>query len=358
MNRNYFFVIFGITVACLFLIFTSMWPSRSQAPIEEEQAQPQKLPFASFIFGVGVVESEHGNILIGASINRIVDKVPVIAGMKVKKGDELIKFENSDLQADLVIQELAYQQALANVRKLKSLPRKEDVQSAEAAVKSAESDLAQALSLYRMVQGLSDPRALSQEEVNRRAYAYETAKAKLDQAQAELNKIQSGAWKPELEIAQLEAMQAQANIRRIKTNIQRTIVKSPIDGIVLLVKIHQGEVPALDTYLNPLMILGNTEEKYLKVSINQFDVPYFRSEASAVAFLQGDSRFDFPLEFVRVEPILVSKQNLTNDIMEKIDTRVLNVIYKIKNDALQIYPGQQMDVYIEANYSSGKQNDA
>jgi len=73
----------------------------------------------------------------------------------------------------------------------------------------------------------------------------------------------------------------------------------------------------------------------------------FQSDAPAVAFLQGNEKVKFPLVFVRIEPLLVNKQNLTNDINEKVDTRVLQIIYRIKNDDHPIFVGQQMDVFIE-----------
>jgi multidrug efflux pump subunit AcrA (membrane-fusion protein) len=251
---------------------------------------------------------------------------------------------------------VAYEIALARLKKLESLPRQEDVHAAEAALKSAEVELNQAKTQYDMVQGLQDTRALSQQEINRRRFNYEQAEAKFQQAQADVNKTKGGTWKPDLQIAYLEAQEAKSNVSRIEAEIQRTIIRSPIDGKVLQIKIHEGESPL--GVNGPLMIVGNTDEMDLKVSINQFDAPYFRSNARAVAFLRGSARIEFPLEFIRLVPYLVSKQNLTNEITEKVDTRVLQVIYRIKNDAqtkdniYNIYVGQQMDVFIEAEFPS------
>lgn len=96
------------------------------------------------------------------------------------------------------------------------------------------------------------------------------------------------------------------------------------------------------------MIVGNTKEKYLDVSINQFNAMNFNPAAPAVAFLQGDARMAFPLEFISLDPYLVNKKNLTNDIEEKVDTRVLHVTYRFKKDQ-KIFVGQQMDVFIESD---------
>jgi hypothetical protein len=113
------------------------------------------------------------------------------------------------------------------------------------------------------------------------------------------------------------------------------------------VQINEAELPPPDTFNNPVMIVGDTEEMYLKISINQFDAARYRSGAAAVAFLQGDARNEFALEFVRLEPYLVDKQNLSNQLAEKVDTRVLHVIYRFKGSPKNLFVGQQMDVFIE-----------
>ncbi len=199
-----------------------------------------------------------------------------------------------------------------------------------------------------MVQQLPDPRAISEEEKKRRYSNYQQAQAKLQQAQANFDKIKLGTWKPDLNIAQHDVEQAKASLESIKTELDRTIIRAPIDATVLQINIHEGEFPPLESFKMPMMVIGNIDDLHLSVSINQLDIPHFQANTPAIAFFQGDGHTQFPLEFVRVEPILVAKQNLTNEISEKIDTRVLKIIYRIKNDHQPLFVGQQMDVFIEA----------
>ena len=100
------------------------------------------------------------------------------------------------------------------------------------------------------------------------------------------------------------------------------------------------------------MLVGNTEEIYLKVSVNQLDDSAFRPTANAVAFLRGDPKTQFRLEFVRLLPFLINKQNFNNQITDKTDTRVLQIIYRIQTSDHLIFIGQQMDVFIEAEFPS------
>ena len=70
--------------------------------------------------------------------------------------------------------------------------------------------------------------------------------------------------------------------------------------------------------------------------------------APAVAFLRGNRQIKTSLKFVRFEPYVVPKKSLTGDSIERVDTRVLQVIYSIEHSGLPIFAGQQMDVFIEA----------
>ena len=54
------------------------------------------------------------------------------------------------------------------------------------------------------------------------------------------------------------------------------------------------------------------------------------------------------MSFVRFEPFVLPKKSLTGDSTERVDTRVLQVIYRVDSDALALFVGQQMDVFIEA----------
>lgn len=349
MNRSYFNWIILAAAASVALVAAFMWREREipTVIIPTEITPGAVSPFQSYISATGIVEASSSNIFIGSPVNRVIDKVEVTVGEKVKKGQVLFRLEVRDLSAELAAHKILYENAQANLQKLEALPRAEDIAAAEAALKSVKVELEKSKSQYERVSGLQNSGAMSQEEVNRRKFAYDEAEAKLQQAQADYDKIKAGAWKPDLEIARLKVQQAKANMQRIEAEIDRTIIRSPIDATILQVKIHEGEYPPSDSSKSPPMIIGNTDKLHLRVNINQFDASYYTPKSSTVAFLQGNPQIEFPLEFVEVEPYFVTKQNLTNDIGEKIDTRVLQVIYVFKDEKPQVFVGQQMDVFIK-----------
>jgi hypothetical protein len=67
----------------------------------------------------------------------------------------------------------------------------------------------------------------------------------------------------------------------------------------------------------------------------------------AVAFLKGDTKHPMPIRFVRIEPYVVPKRSLTGDSAERVDTRVLQIIFELDRPAVPLYVGQQVDVFIQ-----------
>ncbi|MFN9739877.1 MAG: hypothetical protein ACK59R_15320, partial [Pseudomonadota bacterium] len=61
-----------------------------------------------------------------------------------------------------------------------------------------------------------------------------------------------------------------------------------------------------------------------------------------------------PAQFVRFEPLVIPKRSLTGNSAERVDTRVLQVVFAFPREKLPVYVGQQMDVMIEARPVGGR----
>ncbi len=351
MNRSYFNWILLAALIGLVIVAMFMWNEGHKKPQENLEGHISRpvSPFRSYISGLGIVEASSENINIGSPLNRVVSKVYVSVGEKVKAGQILFQLESRDLEADLQSKHIDYENAVVNLQKLEALPRTEDLLAASAALKSAEIALQQAGNRYERVEGLQISGAMSQEDVMQRKYSHEEAEAQYQKAAADFEKVKAGAWLPDIELAKLKVQQAKAEQTRIETEIGRTFITAPIAATVLQIKIHEGEFPPQDSTRNPPMIIGNTDVMHVRVNINQYDASFFNREAPAIAYMQGNANLNFPLTFVRLEPYFVPKQNLTNDLVEQVDTRVLQAIYSFKEGRERVYVGQQMDVFIETN---------
>jgi len=176
------------------------------------------------------------------------------------------------------------------------------------------------------------------------------AKARQQQAQADLDTYLAGAWKPDVVKAEALVAEAKARVQRLEQEIARRQVLAPRDATVLRVNLRKGEFVVAGSSLaeSAVMVLGDVSAYHVRVDIDEFDLPRFKPGTEAVAFYKGDGRIAIPLEFVRLEPFVIPKRALTNSQRELVDTRVLQVIYKITDNTHPVYVGQQMDVFIKA----------
>jgi hypothetical protein len=95
------------------------------------------------------------------------------------------------------------------------------------------------------------------------------------------------------------------------------------------------------------MILGDTDRLQLRTDVDEQNAPLVAPNQLAVAFMKGDTKNPIPLRFVRIEPYVVPKRSLTGDSTERVDTRVLQIIFEFDRPAMPLYVGQQMDVFIQ-----------
>ena len=114
-------------------------------------------------------------------------------------------------------------------------------------------------------------------------------------------------------------------------------------------KVHLGEFAPAGVLSQPLILLGGVEPMHVRVNVDENDAWRVRANAEAIGFLRGNNQIKTPLHFVCFEPYVVPKVSLTGDSTERVDTRVLQIVYSFERGDLPIYVGQQMDVYIDAS---------
>ncbi len=281
------------------LIFALYKPAVSA---ETPSVAPPSSPFASRVAGIGIVEPESESIAIGTNIPGIVAIVLAKVGEQVKEGDALFTIDDRDARAQLKL-------AAAQL----------DVAKSQAA------DARHRLSLYERV---SDKRAISSDELSQRRYAAAIADGRVKEAEA---------------LVQIAA-----------TALERLSVAAPIDGEILRVNVRPGEYAPAGVLRDPLIVIGNTRVMHVRVEVDEADAQRVSAEAKATATLRGYSGTPIPLTFVRREPLVLPKRSLTGDGNERVDSRVLQVLYAFDNKTIGAFSGQQMDVYIEAPAVTGK----
>jgi multidrug resistance efflux pump len=315
-------------------------------------APPPETTSDKAVAGVGLVEPESENIELSCSASGMVTGLYVKAGDRVTKGQHLFALDDRELVADLGVKKAALAATEARLHRLEQAPRKEEIPPAEAKVAEAKALVADAEVQVRLIESVTDRRAVKVEDVERRRLNYQAAVARQEEAEKDLALLKAGTWKPDLDIARADVEQAAAAVHQDEINISRLTVAAPVDGTVLQNKVRLGQYAQCGPLAEPLMIFGGGTNLHLRTDIDENDAWRVRAGVPAVARVRGNSHISYPLEFVRVEPYVVPKKSLTGDATERVDTRVLQVIYRFKDPKVSVYDGQQMDVYIDTPSNS------
>jgi HlyD family secretion protein len=316
----------------------------------EPPQTPARTPYTRSIAATGILEPASQNFAVGSALSGVVLEVHVPVdrvGAHVKAGDPLFKVDDRHLRAQLALAKTRAASASAQLTKLEELPRPEDVPPSEAKVRAARANADRARDEHERARALWFRRAISDEETVGKRLKHEEAMQQWHQAQREHELLLAGAWKPDLDVARAAVVQANAEVEQISTEIDRAVVRAPIDGQVLQVNVRAGERVG-DQSQQALMVLGHTSPLHVRADIDEHDIAEFRHDAPAVLQLRGKNARHYPLRFVRVEPYVVGKRWLTGDNTERVDTRVLQVIYALDEIDGAVYDGEQVDVFIEA----------
>jgi multidrug resistance efflux pump len=340
----------GMLVFALVHVLTAQQEKPPLSPPRE----PARASFTHTVAGSGMVEAQTENIAIGSALPGVVMEVYVPVekvGQRVKAGTALFRVDDRALRAQLKVQEASLAAANAQLAKLVAMPRREELPPSEAKVRVARANVNLQQDLADRAGLLRHSRAIAEEEAKQRQLALEVARQQLAQARADHALLKAGAWKPDKEIARAAVLQAQAQIAQTKIELERLVVRAPVDGDVLQVNVRLGEYVGTPPN-QALIVLGNVHKLHVRVDIDEHDIPRYHRGARAQAMVRGNPQVSFPLRFVRVEPYVVPKKSLTGDNTERVDTRVLQVIYAIEKTAQPVYVGQQLDVFIDTDKPS------
>jgi len=246
---------------------------------------PTENPFSKAVAASGIVESVDENIRLSPATSGLVTAVKVTTGQAIHQGELLLELDDRELYGQLLVQRANLQKLNARSQKLKAL---------------------------------ATPEALSAEERDN--------------------------IRNDLAIAQAE-------VKRIELLLDRLKLPSPIDGIVLQVNTRVGEFVATpinsgDNYVAPF-VLGRSKGFQVRADVDEINARFVKAGAKAKAFVKGEgNKHPIDLTFVRIDPYVIPKKSLTGDNTERVDTRVLQVIFRT-GEVPNLYIGQQLDVYIE-----------
>jgi multidrug resistance efflux pump len=340
------------TSAVLMLAFGWFHVVRSQ-PSDDKlvpPARPARSPYQNTIGAAGIVEARSENIVIGSAVAGIVLHTWVTqddVGKYVSKAEPLFRVDDRHLRAQLAMQQASLASAEAQYARLEAMPRPEEIPAVEAKFKSADANVVQAKDLADRARWLIQKQSLTPEEFVQREVGLEMARQQRAQAKADLDLLKAGAWKADKDVSRAAIVLAKAQAEQTETEIDRATVRAPIAGHILQVSVHPGESVGTQPG-QALILMGDLSVHHVRADIDEHDIPRFRSTAPARAYVRGHADREIKLSFVRLEKYVTPKKWLTGDNTERVDTRVLQAIYKVEAGEQAVFVGQQLDVFIDA----------
>jgi multidrug efflux pump subunit AcrA (membrane-fusion protein) len=310
--------VIALAVAVFFVLTTQ--PDRELTkPANTPPTVPAAQAASGAVSGAGVVEPSSELIEVGAQRAGVVTNMLVQPGDRVSKGQLLFTIDDRDAQSRL-------REARAAAR----LAR-ERIDSARVEVASAQ----RLLNLYTSVE---DPRAVAEQQVIDR-------RAQRDQAAARL------------EVSRAELEQAEAQVSSAQTTAGLHQVRAPRSATVLQVRTRAGEYATAGPgpgNNDPLMVLGETVPLHVRIDVDESEIDRAALGAPAVISPRGNAGRRVRATFVRAEPLVVPKRSLTNESSERVDVRVLQLVYALPQEVSGFFVGQQVDAFIPARQPQGR----
>jgi multidrug resistance efflux pump len=340
-----------LAVAGLALAVYTVSTARHQPPKVTLEAAPSVNPFQNGIAATGVVESGSRDVQIAAPEGAQCTRVFVEVGDKVKPGDPLFELDPRPLQADLVRAKAARDAAEAALKRIQAQPRQEEIPPLEAQVRALENEVADWSEQWERMTEAQKQVAANDYEVRRRLFTLDSAKARLAEARARLALLKAGPWGPDLDVAKSQLAQADATVHATELLLERRTVRASIAGTVLKRNVDPGEFAPADAKA-PSIVLGDLTTLHIRARVDEEDLPRLQAGSKATARIRGQKSITVPLTMIRIEPLVQPKIDLSGSTTERVDTRVLEVLFAVEpGSTAPLYPGQLVDVFIECDAS-------
>ncbi len=354
-------ILFTLSVIGLLAAGWVAYLSGLTQPAQTPAFAPATNPYPNGIYANGIIESDQPsgeNINVYPEVSGTVKQILVAEGQEVQAGAPLLLIDDSIQRATVEQQESQAEASRTLLEELKAQPRPEAMQVAEAQVAAAQAALKTAQDTFNKQNAayVVNPKAISKDALDNAANAVASAQANLEVAEKQRDLTKAGAWifdinNQERQYNALLKAHAASNALLAKYTLH-----APSSGVVLAVHPTAGSFispqGSYDTYtqgMTPVLVLGSPHAHLnVRCYVDEILVPRLpeRAKMKAQMTVRG-SNVKLPLEFVREQPFVSPKIELSDQRLERVDVRVLPLIFRMeKPKDLTLYPGQLVDVYI------------
>lgn len=313
-------LLLGIAVAAILGGGAWWWTARQSGAAESayRTATIERGDIRVAISATGTL-SAISTVTVGSQISGQVTDVLVDYNSEVKKGEVLARIDPSTYEAQI-------EQGNAQIA------------NAQASLKQAQATLANAELDYARKADLGRQKLVAQSDVD-------LARAARDQARAQVN------------AAQASIRQQTASTQTTRVNLDRTVIRSPVDGVVLTRTIEPGQTVAASLQAPELFTIAEDLSKMkIELAVDEADIGQVKV-GQAVSFTVdafADRQFRGQVQQVRLSatttsnvvtyPVVVSVDNSDGTLLPgltvnaEIEVSKRDDILKVSNAALRYKP--------------------
>ena len=341
-------IVSGAALLAIAAINYTMLSARHAAVIPGSDApKATREARAEAIAAPGRVEAVSEEIRVASQIGGRLQQVLVEEGDVVTRGQVLAIVENADYRARVSSAEATQRLREADARRVHNGARAQERRDAEAAVREADAVVANMASDVARKRDLFKETVISRSELDKAEEQIDVARARLDSARERLSLVEAGAREEERAHADAEVAFARAALDEARAVLEKTYVRSPIDGVVFRKFRRAGE--SVSTQFDaPIVTLADRSRTRVRVDVDEADVARLRAgqPAYVTADAFGDRRFAGRI--VRVGQMLGKKNVRTDEPTERVDTKILETLVELE-DGQELPLGLRVQAFIEAS---------
>jgi HlyD family secretion protein len=277
----------------------------------------------------GLVEpASEARELAAPVVGRIV-QMNFEEGDRVVAGDVIAQIENDDLKAQLAGAGAALIARENELLRLKTGAREQEISAARAELHEAEAVAAMALSAFERRTALEMKGIVSQEALDQARTDRDTAEARRALMAQRLSLLVSPPRPEDVAIAQSNLDAARAHLADIAAQIEKTILRSPIDGVVLKLYRRAGETVS-NLPPTPIATVGDISRLRVRADIDETDVAQIALGQTVwiTADAFRDKRFRGTVAQIGFQ---LGRKNFRNENPEeRVDTKILEAMIDLE----------------------------
>lgn len=335
-----------LTMAAASAIGFYCWQTRSIAAVSEAAATTAPKP-VPVVAAAGRVEPVSEEIRIGSERNGKLREVTVNEGDRIRRGQVVAILENADYVARVASAEALLARRMADEQRVVNGSRTEERAEASATVAEAKAVLENALADQKRYASLFASGDIPRATMDRAEREVSVAKARFDALRERQAIVDKSSRQEDLDSARAEVAHARALVAEAKAMLDKTYIRSPIDGVVLRKHLKSGESVSdqADAYI---LTVGDNSVLRVRVDVDEADIgkvhvgqrAYVRAEA------YGDRKFTGKV--TEIGQILGRKNVSTEEPTERVDTKVLETLVQL-DPGQQLPAGLRVDAFIQVN---------